>query len=431
MKITAILGAIQSNDYGLNKVYEIIKSTMNEIGEEINLISLVEANLPYYNGGAPVTVLSSIVNEINESDGVIFLTPSLLFAPSGIMQTFLEYLSMPVYKNALRGKNCMTISISHNQNISHTMNYFSTIITYLGGYNSVNIPLNTTLTKNIDDNTKILLEKYTEDFYRYVKQGRKFFTCGENSIVGQVTPAGGVFSKPSPKSELLTPPSPTATYETTPINEKPTFKSTNVANAYNSNVMDSFYQAQENDISEISNLLSSKLSSKEKISTKNTSFVNEYKDYGYVEDTPLSFNDNVFEDSNKTPITHTEQVNSIFNNFDIEKPVAKPSSLSCKQMTKNLTHYYQPHLADGLTANIALSITGHENFDGFIQIDGNNCNFFDGTPPTPDVTILSSDEVWKQIIKGTLTTQRAFMTGQLKVRGNFVLLSKFDLIFKK
>ncbi len=414
MKITAIVGAIAGNDYNCSGVLKIIYDTMHEIGETINVINLVDANLPYCSNSFVQGSFSQIEKEINSSDGVILITTSNLFAPSAIMQNFLEHLAQPIYKNTLKNKNCMIVSISNIQEVSSTINYLSKAVNYLGGYDSVKIPLNYAITKTISEEDTILIEKYTEDFYRYVKQNRRFFTpsySSAKSTADLAKPAGGVFQKPvSPEAVIPTPvaeaPAPVFTPNdlkeqiSQPVNRP--VQQNNFGNVQTNpyakqaamSPMDNFYKAQEDDILEITKTLTSKMSKPEE---------------------PQSFG-----------------VKDIFNNdlTNFNKENISPTVLNAKQMTQNLVHYFQPHLADGITFNLGLNITGQEAFDGVIAINGASCEYYD-TLPNPDVIITASDDIWKQIVKGSNTSQRAFMTGQIKVRGNFVLLSKFDTLFRK
>lgn len=394
MKITAILGAIDGNDYNCSGVLKIICDTMHEIGESVNVIDLSTQNLPYFSNSFVNSAFSSIEKELNSSDGVIFITTSNLFAPCAITQNFLEHLSQPVYKNTLKNKNCMLIAISNIQDVSSCTNYLSKVINYLGGFDSVKIPLNYSITKNIIEDDKILIEKYTEDFYRYVKQNRRFFTTvNTNSKNTQqlVQPAGGVFQKPVGNGNNV----PTPTIDRQPNN--------------NFSDMNNFYKAQEDDILEITKTLSNKMSK------------------------PQEQNNNQTQSATKNHSSTSFGVKDIFNNelsnFNVEN--LSPTSLNAKQLTQNLTHYFQPHLADGLVCNVLLNISGNESFDGTIAINQNNCQFLDSQVPNADVIISATDDAWKQIVKGNTSTQKAFMTGQIKVRGNFVLLSKFDSLFKR
>lgn len=407
MKITAIVGAISGNDYNCSGILNIIYKTMQEIGESVNVIDLSAENLPYCTGSFIQGNFSSIEKEINSSDGIIIITTSNLFAPCAIMQNFLEHLSQPIYKNTLKNKNCMIVAISNMQDVSGSINYLSKVVTYLGGYDSIKVPLNYSITKNLSKDDTMLIEKYTEDFYRYVKQNRKFFTSNFSSAkigTGLVQPAGGVFQKPATNSEIV---------------QAPVLENNNADNFAHQNQygIDGFHKAQENDILEITKSLSGRMSKP----------VEAKRVLPYAQSSSTSYEQNINQHQSDFGI------NNIFNNelteFNINN--ISPTTLNAKQMTQKMMHYFQPQLSDGLICNISLNISGLEGFEGVISINQINCDFIDGQMPNPDVIVSANDDIWKQIVRGTISTQKAFMTGQIKVRGNFVLLTKFDSLFKR
>ncbi|MDR2167058.1 MAG: SCP2 sterol-binding domain-containing protein [Clostridiales bacterium] len=43
--------------------------------------------------------------------------------------------------------------------------------------------------------------------------------------------------------------------------------------------------------------------------------------------------------------------------------------------------------------------------------------------------VTADSRAWNDVLSKKVTAQKAFMMGQLKVRGNFVLLTKFDQMF--
>ncbi len=401
MKITAVMGAIAGNDYNCGGVLKIINETMHELGIDINVINLAEQNLPYCSNSFVQGAFSTIEKEIASSDGVILLTTSNIFAPSAVMQNFIEHLSQPVYKNTLKNKNCMLIAISNIQDVTSTINYLSNVVNYLGGYDSVKIPMNYSITKNISEDDKLLIEKYTEDFYRYVKQGRRFFTpvfTGTKATTQLVQPAGGVFQKPVVANAQI--PVPTVEKMPEPMTAREELQSifaNHNTTAPQTASINNFYKTQEDDILEITKTLTNRMGKPQEPADR--------QGFG---------------------------VKDIFNNdlTNFNKANISPTVLNAKQMTQNLVHYFQPHIADGLVCNFGLNITGMEGFDGVICINNTTCDYMDNHP-NPDVIVSATDDVWKQIVKGTTTAQRAFMTGQIKVRGNFVLLSKFDTLFKR
>ena len=107
----------------------------------------------------------------------------------------------------------------------------------------------------------------------------------------------------------------------------------------------------------------------------------------------------------------------------------KASLPSCRNMTKSLVHYFLPKNTGELNATFQLIITGAESFNSHFRVIGNECDYFDGQAQSPDITIITDSAVWMDLLKGKMSCQRAFMGGKVKVRGNFVLLAKFDQIF--
>ena len=53
----------------------------------------------------------------------------------------------------------------------------------------------------------------------------------------------------------------------------------------------------------------------------------------------------------------------------------------------------------------------------------------DGKKPEADVVMSCDFDILSKITDGKLTVQRAFMTGDIKAKGNFTLLYKLDQLF--
>ena len=64
-----------------------------------------------------------------------------------------------------------------------------------------------------------------------------------------------------------------------------------------------------------------------------------------------------------------------------------------------------------------------------LKVDGANLEVFDGSLEQPDVTIQIAEDVLGGIIAGRMTFQRAFMGGDMTMKGDFQSLRALDQIF--
>ncbi len=365
MKITLIYAAMNSLDYGLGKIIDFIRQIFSELNEEVIDVNLSDLDLPYFDGIRAEAAVR-IIKNIKESQGVIFATTTNMFAPSALMQSLIEHLE-DCDKNLLKDKNCMVVTTSRVSGEKATLDYISKVINYLGGFDSIKIGLNATVAESFEDNAalKEIVEKQTEDYYRLVRQGRKFIIPSEAVSGGALDSELNVFTSGIPKKAK--------------IPAKEAYEKLNLE----------FTKKQEKDISDITKLFAQKYAQPD------------------------------------TPALGT------FSELTPTKTVT-PRKKTCKQLTQSLPHYFKSQLANGLAAIVQLSISGGERFDGYFYINNTECEYFEGVAqnPPPDITILADSSVWLDVLKGKHTSQKAFMVGQLKVRGNFALLPKIDQLFK-
>lgn len=64
-----------------------------------------------------------------------------------------------------------------------------------------------------------------------------------------------------------------------------------------------------------------------------------------------------------------------------------------------------------------------------VEVKNRNLNCFYGNAESPDVYCKLTGEIMNRIISGKETFQRAFMSGDMQVKGNFTLLRKLDEMF--
>ncbi len=366
MKIVIICGDTVNYDYNTAKLTKLVNDILTELGVEVSEIHLSECKVPL-SDGAMTKAAGDILTAVDEASGVVFVTSVRLFSPSAMMHTLLEYFLLN--PKPLKGKNCLLAAVSKNGGEKSALEYMSKAVGHFGAFDSVKIGLNESLVNEIeiDGTTKTVIEKQIEDFYRLVRAGRKFFIPGDYEAPAQSTTVRGIT------------PDELAKY----MPEKPRMA---VADIYKKLNLTELSGEGERDITELTQHFAKKLSSPE---TKNLL----KEPLPYMGGTPA------------------------------------PRGKSCRQLTQSLPHYYQAQLANGLSADIAFVISGDDPFEGHIVIKNTECEYFDGTPPNPDITIISDASVWNDVLKGKFTAQKAFMIGKLKVRGNFVLLTKFDQMF--
>lgn len=82
----------------------------------------------------------------------------------------------------------------------------------------------------------------------------------------------------------------------------------------------------------------------------------------------------------------------------------------------------------GFTASYVLKLGGRE--DAFvIQVDGNQVECYYGTVEEPDVEVTTASDVIEEIIAGRVSFQSAFMSGTMKMKGNFRVMRMLDNLF--
>lgn len=82
----------------------------------------------------------------------------------------------------------------------------------------------------------------------------------------------------------------------------------------------------------------------------------------------------------------------------------------------------------GFAAAYALKLD--EKADALIiQVDGPNLECYYGTLEEPDVEVTAASDLIDEIIAGRMSFQRAFMSGSMKMKGNFRVLRMLDNLF--
>lgn len=370
MKILNIIGAMPKYDLGIKVTSNIINNIFSELSVDVEEINIHNLFLPHFNGNA-ITAVQNVITKIKNAEGIIFSTTAIMKTPCAITQSLLDHLSLVKDSNILDNKNCLILTVSPDKIETEASNYLSLIINNFRGFDCVKIALNQNIAETLENNhiNKEIFEKQIEDFYRVLRQGRKHFV--DANCYDQEQDQEMDFED---------------TLDT--LDGLGLISSDELSQKLNlDNVL------QEDDIVQISNYFAQKF-----IKT----------DEGLVK----------------------EEETLVFDTI-IEEEDIVPREKSLKQKTQSLPHFFRINNATGESFRIQIFVTGEEQFEGYLVVDNNDCQFSEGNFDKPDIVIHTEGSVWNDILTGKKTAQKSFMTGQLKVKGNFLILTKFDQIFEK
>lgn len=387
MKLTSVFGAMPGYELGLNITHKLIADTLLELGEEVEQINLGFSGIPNFDGVKSKSV-EPVMQSIMQSDGVIFAATTIMNSPCALFKTFIEYFVDAEYANALKGKNCMIVTTSQKGGERATIEYLSNIIGQLGGFDAVRICINSKDAEGLYENKELkeIIERQTEDFYRILRQNRKFIIpVYQSNISAAPLSAEAEAGESAENGDNFT------DEEYFALFGKHKRHKANLEELYQKHNIETETGQKQEEIEEIANY-----------------FVQKF-----------------IKEGDGIVVSDIEPIAPKSSKAGPPKPRAK----TCKQLTQSLPHHFNPQSAAGVKAVFQLNISGADGFEGYIEIDNADCAFYDGQAEKSDIIILADDKSWIEIIKGKYTAQKAFMIGRLKVRGNFMLLTKFDTFF--
>lgn len=403
MKIVAIHGVSKDRDENTKVIKNIIIDTLKELEVSIEDIDLYTYNIPFYEG-ITTEAVDSIVDKIKQAEGFIWISSVQMLQVSGIIKNFLEYCEHPAYAYAFDKKFGMAVAVSQGMGERAVGEYLLQAMGILGAVEAAKVTVALEPEQRIESNEiwKQAVEKEAEGFYRTIRQNRLLLPSSESILYRRLknqNTSTNVYMQSAQASDqgkiegIQGGAKLKQTGDQAKASETPSMGGNTKKDAIEvyHTAFEAFTEQQAQDIEQLTQLFAQKLNE-------------DQEEVGY-----------------KKPVTYTRP-NTI---------APAPRAKTCWQMTQSLPHYFQPHLAADFSGIFQLKITGEEGFDGYLRIQNGSCECTDGEIDQPDVVIHTSCDIWTEILKGKTSAQKAFMTGQLKVRGNFMLLNKIDQLFKK
>ena len=102
---------------------------------------------------------------------------------------------------------------------------------------------------------------------------------------------------------------------------------------------------------------------------------------------------------------------------------------SCKQVFSDMPGHLNKEAAKGLNATYQFDLSGDGGGKWNVQIANEQCLVQEGAHASPNVTIAMAAQDYLDMVAGKLNGQMAFMTGKLKIAGDFGLALKLQGLF--
>ena len=378
MKIMYLLGAMPLDENNDALLKDRVASVFAELEAEFAFVDLGRVYPPFFYGETTVAV-SGIIEQVRKCDGLIIASKAGL-VPSAVLLNFLEYFQLTEYSQALDGKHVMLAVTSEGGGERSAINLLSGILSHYGAFVVSSVGLQKCHLADLDGDPGAFVDRACEDFYRAIRGKRRYIIPQDLSIAKSTEFGLGLGSAPVRKANPM--------------------------------ARETFSNDQEKDVEELSRLFYEKYNPGQKsLPPKPEPPGNQAQ--------KLAGAMQMRRQADALPSAEETYINIT----DIDRQTVKG-------ITKNLPKFFQAHLSAGLRAVIQINIFGSEEFSGYLSIHSKECAYAEGQADTPDITIMSDAVMWMDVLGGKFTAQKAFMVGGLKVRGDFVLLSKFDTLFK-
>lgn len=120
-----------------------------------------------------------------------------------------------------------------------------------------------------------------------------------------------------------------------------------------------------------------------------------------------------------------EDIQELTNLF--REKLEKTDADDTSAFLEELKGHFKPQ--SGFRANYCVRLEGKKK-KLIIEIQNAQMKCYYGEPDQPDIDIQMKSEVLEEIVNGRMTFQRAFMAGDMKMKGDFKILRMLDQVFE-
>jgi len=106
-------------------------------------------------------------------------------------------------------------------------------------------------------------------------------------------------------------------------------------------------------------------------------------------------------------------------------------TLPISEFMKSMPAVFVPEKAAGMNVKIQFDFTGDEGGQYVVNIHDGQCEVSEGTADDAKTTVMVAASDYLDIAEGRLDGMKAFMTGKLKVKGDMMLMMKFQQLFDR
>jgi putative sterol carrier protein len=104
--------------------------------------------------------------------------------------------------------------------------------------------------------------------------------------------------------------------------------------------------------------------------------------------------------------------------------------LTARMVMERMPSAFIPEKAEGVNAVIQYVLTGEGGGEWYSSIENGTCAVVEGRTDNPKVTITMDANDYVDLITGRLNAMSAFMTGKIKLGGDFGLASRLTTFFR-